>query len=270
MTAYALDHVALAVRDWAQAGPVLAGRYAGRWDSGFRQPVFSPAQLEYADGMRIELLEPGAEPSSFVRRFLDARQAPARPHHITFKVRDIRATLGRARECGFEPIQVNLESEMWKEAFLHPKATGLGFLVQVAQSAGTPADLGGDLPGMYRTPPWPAPEGTPAALPAALPAVTGRVADLDTAGRVLRDVLGGVETPLEAGTSSWTWPQGADLVLTAGGEPGLELLAFRGDGATSWKLGDLLSAARGEPVIPELGIRAVDLGTSAGAGGGHA
>ncbi|GAA2214846.1 hypothetical protein GCM10009850_103120 [Nonomuraea monospora] len=256
MTAYALDHVALAVRDWAQAGPVLAGRYAGRWDSGFRQPVFSPAQLEYADGMRIELLEPGAEPSSFVRRFLDARQAAARPHHITFKVGDIRATLDRARECGFEPIQVNLESEMWKEAFLHPKATGLGFLVQVAQAAGTPADLGGDLPGLHRTPPWPAPAGAAAALPA----VAGRVADLETAGRVLREVLGGIETPLEAGTSSWAWPQGADLVLSAAGEPGLELLAFRGDGATSWKLDELLSAAGSEPVVPELGIRTVDLG----------
>ncbi|MCK2218622.1 VOC family protein [Actinomadura sp. ATCC 31491] len=260
MTAHALDHVALAVRSWAQAGPVLAGRYGGRWDSGFAQPVFSPAQLQYADGMRVELLEPGDEPSSFVRRYLDATGAPARPHHITFKVHDIRATLDAARAGGFEPILVNLESEWWQEGFLHPKQTGLGFLVQVAQSAGTPKDLAGDLPGMHLTPPWPEPAGPYASLPA----VAGRVADQDLARRVLCDVLGGIETPLEAGTSSYAWPGGADLVLTATREhpPELRLLAFRGDGATSWKAGDVLSAAEREPVVPELGIRTADLAAS--------
>ncbi|MEV0391228.1 VOC family protein [Nonomuraea sp. NPDC050643] len=264
MTAYALDHVAIAVRDWAQGGPVLAGRFGGRWDGGFIQPVFSPAQLHYANDMRVELLEVGTEPSSFVRRFLDAAQAPARPHHITFKVHDIHATLDAARACGFGPILVNVASDMWKEAFLHPKETGLGFLVQVAQAAGTPKELGGDLPGIRLSPPWPEPEGGCAALPA----VAGTVARTDAVRRLLCDVLGGTETPMGAETSAFTWANGADLVLTAATEhtPGLRLLAFRGDGSTRWELADVLAASADEPVVPELGIRIADLAPRPGAG----
>jgi hypothetical protein len=263
MTAYSLDHVALAVRRWHQAGPVLAGRFGGRWDSGYVQPVFCPAQVEYADGMRVELLEPGADPASFVRRYLDGRQAAALPHHITFKVRDIRVTLETARAHGFEPILVNLANAYWQEGFLHPKDTGLGFLVQVAQAAGSPKDIAGDLPGA-RPSPWPTPEGPRAALPV----VAGRVAGWDRARTVLCDILGGVESSPAPGVSVFAWPSGAELLLTAdpGAAPGLRLLAFRGDGTTSWELPEVLEAAEREPLVPELGIRVTDLAADAGAG----
>ncbi|QYC41541.1 hypothetical protein Nocox_19660 [Nonomuraea coxensis DSM 45129] len=256
MTAYSLDHVALAVRRWAQAGPVLAGRFGGRWTGGHTQPTFRPAQLRYAGGMGVELLEPGAEPGSFVRRFLDGAQAPARPHHITFKVHDIRAVLAAARSLGFEPILVNLDNAFWQEAFLHPKATGLGFLVQVAQSDGLPAELPPDLPGAVRAP-WP----EPAAEAAALPVVMGRVANEDKARLVLRDLLGGAETTWGPGLSSYRWGTGSDLLLASGTEepPGLRLLGFRQDGAAAWEPSCALRAAEDEPVVPELGIRVADL-----------
>ncbi|MFG1947189.1 VOC family protein [Nonomuraea sp. NPDC048826] len=260
MTAYALDHVALAVRAWAQAGPVLAGRFGGRWRSGFDQIAFSPAQIEYAGDMRVELLAPGADPSSFVRRFLDATGAPARPHHITFKVRDIRVSLDAARAAGFEPILVNLDYDQWQEAFLHPKDTGLGFLVQLAQAGELLDEFAADLPGMHPAPPWPDPGGEGVAQ-ASLPAVAGQVARWDLTRRVLRDVLGGAETPLAEGISRFTWPSGADLVLATGETPGLRALAFRGDAVASWELADVLRAAAEEPIVPELGIRVTDLAT---------
>ncbi|MDA0635888.1 VOC family protein [Nonomuraea sp. MCN248] len=256
MTAYSLDHVALAVRHWAQAGPVLAGRFGGRWRSGYEQgDAFHPAQVEYANDMRIELLAPGSDPSSFVRRFLDGAGVRARPHHITFKVYDIRDTLAVARAAGFEPILVNLEYEQWQEAFLHPRDTGLGFLVQMVQAAEMPETLAADYPGLHRTPPWP----EPPAAPAALPAVAGRISRWDLARRVLHDILGGAETALEREVSRFTWPAGADLVLATGEESGLRALAFRGDGTASWELADVLRAAGDEPVVPELGIRVTDL-----------
>ncbi|GAA4507320.1 MULTISPECIES: VOC family protein [Nonomuraea] len=263
MTAYSLDHVALAVRSWTQGGPVLAGRFGGRWRHGFEQAgAFNPAQIEYANGMRVELLQPGSDPASFVRRFLDGTGARARPHHITFKVRDIRASLGAAGAAGFEPILVNLDFEGWQEAFLHPKDTGLGFLVQMAQAEEMPEELAGDMPGLSLTPPWPEPE----VAWAALPAVAGQVSRWDPVRRVLRDVLGGAETPLEPGISRFTWPSGADLVLATGEEPGLRALAFRGDGAVSWELADVLRAAAQEPIVPELGIRVADLASQRVAG----
>ncbi|SEU22418.1 VOC family protein [Nonomuraea wenchangensis] len=256
MTAYSLDHVALAVRRWAQAGPVLAERFGGRWTGGHSQPTFKPAQLRYADGMGVELLEPGSEPGAFVQRFLDGAQAPARSHHLTFKVRDIRAVLAAARSLGFEPILVNLGNPIWQEAFLHPKATGLGFLVQVAQSEGLPAELPANMPGAQPAP-WP----EPAAEAAALPVVVGRVANEDKARLVLRDLLGGAETTWGPGLSSYRWDGGSDLLLAADPDerPGLRLLGFRQDGAAAWEPSGALRAAEDEPVVPELGIRVADL-----------
>ena len=41
-------------------------------------------------------------PDGFLHRFL-AMRGPG-PHHVTFKVRDIRASLEEARACGYTPV----------------------------------------------------------------------------------------------------------------------------------------------------------------------
>jgi catechol 2,3-dioxygenase-like lactoylglutathione lyase family enzyme len=257
MTAHALDHVALAVREWGQAS-VLAERYGGRWLFGTTLPTHSPAQLLFAQDMRVELLEPGTAADSFIRRFLDEDGTAARPHHLTFKVRDIRASLAAAEAAGFEPILVNLENDFWMEYFLHPSATGLGFLTQVVQGQSPTEDLvekAGDLAG---TPPWPVKTGARAALPLLL----ARVGSTDQALALLCGLLGGVASPVAEGATRIRWPQGADLVLTPAAEGlplGVHTLVFSPDGRDDWDGADLAASIESGRFHAALGTRIAEL-----------
>src|SRR3954470_17744736 len=125
-----LDHVAVAVEQWGDAWPRFVGVLGGRWMSGGKGPGFAPSQLGFANGMRVEVLEPHlVEVNDFLRRFLD-RSGPG-PHHLTFKVPDINTALAATEAAGYRVVNVDLSDPMWKEAFLYPKdATGV--VVQLA------------------------------------------------------------------------------------------------------------------------------------------
>ncbi len=127
-----LDHVAWAV--WDLTGPVriltdvLGARYCDGGDetaAGFRWLQF---QLPHG---KIEVIEP-LRRDSFLSRFLD-RRGPGL-HHITFYVEDIERALEGLRQAGFEPVDVNLSHESWKEAFIHPRDAH-GVLFQIAETA---------------------------------------------------------------------------------------------------------------------------------------
>ncbi|MHB8681570.1 MAG: VOC family protein [Acidimicrobiales bacterium] len=185
-----LDHVAVAAEGWSDAWPRYVGSLGGIWASGGQNPGFAPAQLRFANGARIEVLQPWQpESNPFLRRFLD-HSGPG-PHHLTFKVADIAAALDAVEGAGFTPVSVDLSDPGWKEAFLHPRqATGV--VVQLAEAAGS-----------WEAPP---PEGFPAsnAVPAALNHVTHAVADLDTGLALFRDLLGGEPSAVEdAADGSW-------------------------------------------------------------------
>jgi catechol 2,3-dioxygenase-like lactoylglutathione lyase family enzyme len=173
-----LDHVAVAVEQWSDAWPRYVHELGGTWHSGGVNVGFSPAQLKYANGARIEILQPW-EPASnpFLRRFLD-HSGPG-PHHLTFKVGDIEAALRQVGDAGFDPVGVRLDDPQWREAFLHPRqATGV--VVQMAQAEHE----------------WigPAPEGFPTGpLPPALSLrhVTHVVRHLDGALELFQGLLGG-------------------------------------------------------------------------------
>src|SRR5580700_7494616 len=98
-----LDHVAVAVERWTDAWPRYVHQLGGTWHSGGVNSGFSPAQLSFGNGARVEILQPW-EPESnpFLRRFLDS-SGPG-PHHLTFKVPDIEATLARVGDAGFDPV----------------------------------------------------------------------------------------------------------------------------------------------------------------------
>jgi catechol 2,3-dioxygenase-like lactoylglutathione lyase family enzyme len=232
-----LDHVAVAVEAWAEAWPRYVVDFGGEWASGGLNVGFGPAQLRYANGARLEVLQPWqSEANPFLRRFLD-RNGPG-PHHLTFKVPDIVAALDAARDAGFAPVSVDLSDSGWKEAFLHPRQAG-GIVVQLAQAAGS-----------WEAPP---PEGFPTARPAspaALLHVTHAVSDLDGAVQLYSELLGGEvahhDVPEGAGweavTIRWTGPldlrivapsgAGGDLRHWLGGRPGrLHHLAFSQAGA---------------------------------------
>jgi catechol 2,3-dioxygenase-like lactoylglutathione lyase family enzyme len=194
-----LDHVAVAVERWSDAWPRYVHQLGGVWHSGGINIGFSPAQLAFDNGARIEILQPWEpEHNPFLRRFLD-HSGPG-PHHLTFKVKNIEAALEQAGDAGFEPVGVRLDDAEWREAFLHPRqATGV--VVQLAQAEHE----------------WlsPAPEGFPSdtgVAASSLVHVTHAVRDLEGALLLFRDLLGGVVAwRAEAPDGAWecvhlTWP----------------------------------------------------------------
>lgn len=131
-----LDHVAIAVPDRCVARSrwcdELGGSVLAHDDSG----VFATLQLRYAGGGKLELLAPSEQDRSaqnFVRRFLTRFGAAV--HHVTLKVPDLPAALTLLSARGLDVVDVDLEHEYWREAFLRPSQVG-GLVVQVAWSAG--------------------------------------------------------------------------------------------------------------------------------------
>jgi len=203
-----LDHVALAVERWFDAWPRYAIELGGTWSSGGLNVGFAPAQLRYANGGRVEFLQPSTpEDNPFLRRFLD-RHGPG-PHHLTFKVADLASALDHAREAGFSPVGVDLTGAEWKEAFLHPRqATGI--VVQLAQATYA-----------WESPP---PEGfpiPPAGRSASLVRVTHAVAELDDGLALFAGLLGGRPVG-RAGAGDGTWEM---VELQWPGPPRLRLVA---------------------------------------------
>lgn len=205
-----LDHVAVAVEAQAQAWPRYAGDLPAAWIGGGGTPGFWSAQVRYANGMKVEVLEPYLpEQNDFLRRFLDHR-GPG-PHHLTFKVGDIRGALDHAAGAGYRPVGVNLENPHWMEAFLHPKDAP-GVVVQLAQSADG-GDWGDDpTPSWFPTPRVPE--------PATLVHVAHAVADPHEGRRLFVDLLGGAEAAHgEEPGLQWTdlaWPGPGRIRLLAG------------------------------------------------------
>ena len=207
-----LDHVAVAVERQAMAWPRYGGDLPSTWVGGGGTPGFWSAQVRYANGMKVEVLEPYLEEQNdFLRRFLD-RNGPG-PHHLTFKVKDIVAAIALAEEAGYRPVGVYLANDYWKEAFLHPKDAP-GVVVQLAQQAEND-DWGNDA-----TPDWfPSPRVD---VPATLVHVAHALADLDEGTRLFVGLLGGRRiADGEADGIRWVdlaWP-GPGRVRLLEGEP---------------------------------------------------
>jgi methylmalonyl-CoA/ethylmalonyl-CoA epimerase len=221
---YDLDHVALAARDTAPLLELLTGTANatalwGGYNGGFR-----PMQVlvgDADDGMKIELLEPWeTERNDFLARFLD-RNGPG-PHHLTFKVPDIVAALDRAREHGYEPVNVNIQNPMWREAFLHPRQSH-GTVVQLAESSEQQTTRG-EMLARVRAQPVPASLKwwtdplPPSGPPCILRRVVIGVDDLAAATALYCDVVDGAldENRSAAGTASeLVWPGGGRVRLEA-------------------------------------------------------
>lgn len=128
-----LDHLAVASESWNELWPRYRGELGGTWVSGDEDgPGFAPAQVRYANGMKVEVLMPNLPgQNDFLRRFLD-RRGPG-PHHVTFKVPSITAAIGNVETAGYRPVGIDLRDPTWQEAFIHPK-DGPGIVVQLAEA----------------------------------------------------------------------------------------------------------------------------------------
>ena len=126
-----LDHVAVAVHDAARSArlfrDVLGAEFL--WFGDNEEQGFRFVQYRFPGGGKVELVTPIGE--GFVSRFLEHRGEGV--HHVTFKVSDLRSQVEGMRAGGVEPIMVDLESQHWREAFIHPK-NAHGVLIQVAES----------------------------------------------------------------------------------------------------------------------------------------
>jgi methylmalonyl-CoA/ethylmalonyl-CoA epimerase len=129
-----LDHVAIATTDIEATLGTLVGELGGTVFAGGDGYGFRWVQVRLGDGtdgMTVEVLvvwKP--EVNDFLARFV-SRHGP-RQHHLTFKVKDIAATLQRVRQAGFQPVGVDLRDPHWKEAFLQPREAH-GTVVQLAE-----------------------------------------------------------------------------------------------------------------------------------------
>lgn len=216
------DHVAVAAERWADAWPRYVGELGGAWVAGGPEVGFASAQVRFANGMRLEVLEPHEpERNDFLRRFLD-HSGPG-PHHLTFKVPDLADALTRVDAAGYRPVGVSLEHDDWKEAFLHPK-DGPGIVIQLAQSSGA----------------WssPAPDNLPRSRPphpASLDRVTHAVASLDAGLRLFQGLLGGtINDAGEDDGARWVelgWPGPGRVRVTAPTNASSPLRSWLGDRA---------------------------------------
>ncbi len=131
-----LDHVALATRDAAGPLATLVGDLGATVLSGGLALGYRPMQVHVGnehEGMKVELLEPWEiATNDFLDRFL-TRHGDG-PHHLTFKVDDLEATLNEVSAAGFTPVGVDLSMPIWKEAFLQPREA-YGTVVQLAESS---------------------------------------------------------------------------------------------------------------------------------------
>ncbi|HEX3461270.1 MAG TPA: VOC family protein [Acidimicrobiales bacterium] len=262
LTTTVLDHVAHAVPAWQEAWPRYAGELGAEWSSGGEAIGFAPAQLRFANGARIELLRPhDTADNDFLSRFLE-RSGPG-PHHLTFKVPDIRAALDAARHAGFDPIGVDFSDPEWQEAFIHPKqATGI--VVQMAEAG---SGWSSPPPDGFPTQRRPRRDGNGTVRPASLRRVTHAVADLDAGIELFGRLLGGTVEDRNARPGEewidfrWDCPLAVRLVAPTGGPESRELSAWLGD--RSGRLHHLLfadeepdtlmDAQRAGPGLPGLG-----------------
>ena len=224
-----LDHVALASRDSQAVMRVLVQDLGATVMQGAVQAGFRPVQLRMGDarrGMTLELLEPyRVEQHDFLERFLVAR-GPG-PHHLTFKVDDLAAEIDRLRAAGLHPTGIFLDSDRWKECFLHP-AEAHGTVVQLAQGGldayATYADhfaafAAARAGNPYGEPVWWDDPGPRAPAPTYLDRVVLATPEPAAAVALYTGVLGGTVGSEADGWTDVEWPGGCLRITPAGDGP---------------------------------------------------
>lgn len=193
-----LDHLALAVFFVDDVRDTVERRWRLPAADGGDTSDFTFAQWGFANGMKLEALEPrGGDPRSFLRRFLSSN-GPG-PHHLTFKVTDLDEAMAAAEDADFPILYARKDNDDWQEAFIHPRHAS-GTVIQLAQSS-------------HPKPTLVVQQGV------SLTMVVLLVADVSAAQRLYAAVLGGTVTEpdpslgLPPGTLLLGWPQRASLAL---------------------------------------------------------
>lgn len=194
-TSTTFDHIAIATHHISDAAAVLMGELGGVPAFGGDNRAYRFGQWRFANGARLEVLEPKGAPG-FLHRFL-AQHGPG-VHHVTFRVPDLRASCARAEDAGYEIVGYDDSNPYWQEAFLHPRQA-MGIVVQLAQSRPLPPGEG---------PRW-VPPRVPPGAPPAVRLVGLRLAahDAARARRQWVDVLQGEPSEGPGGELIVRWPR---------------------------------------------------------------
>ncbi len=195
------------------------------------------------DGARLELLEPRGE--GFLTRFLGARGEG--PHHLTFVVADLRATVVHARALGLTVVGEDHDHPPWREAFIAPDDRH-GVVIQLAQSDRSyppveqllssrtrdvedfPGSRGATEPHWW-TRLWQTAPGAVARLGATHLAST----DLAFSRLVFGDLLGARATEIDSALEL-SWP-GGSVRVHASDRPGVTGMSLRGGPAGGIAIG---------------------------------
>jgi methylmalonyl-CoA/ethylmalonyl-CoA epimerase len=184
------DHIAVAAHRISDLAPFLGGILGGEPDYGAPSTQYRWGQWQFAEGSRIEVLEPTGQ-NGFLHRFL-ARSGPG-IHHVTFKVPSLAQICDRARVIGYEIVGYDASHPDWKEAFLHPKQAQ-GLVVQFAETS---------IDGSRRWQPPPRPAHAPA--PVRVVGLRTRARSGERADAQWRSLLS-AERSEEHGTLVYRWP----------------------------------------------------------------
>ena len=186
------DHIAIAVPRLADAPAVLVGRLGGTPAYGARSGPYRFFQWRYANGGRLEALEPAGE-DGFLHRFI-AQRGPG-IHHVTFKVPSLKQACARAESHGYRIVGYDDSDPEWAEAFLHPREA-LGIVVQLAES-----HVDGEA-ALSANPPPPGPPDPPP--PVTLLGIRMRARSAERAACQWGEILGGrVDGAAEQLTFRW-------------------------------------------------------------------
>ena len=209
----AFDHIAIAAPRIEAAPAFLVGELGGRSGFGGSDGEYRWWHWDYANGGRLEVIEPDGSPGGFVHRFLD-RNGPG-IHHVTFYVPSLRASCERAESFGYGIVGYRDSDSQWSEAFLHPKQA-MGIVVQMVESHHD-ADHEHEHEHDYEaTPPFEEPAVSPP--PVRLVGVRLRTSDR---GRAVRQWAELLEAELEEtpGELRFSWP-GSGMRVVVGLEHG--------------------------------------------------
>lgn len=126
------DHTAVAARRIRDLLPIYRDLLGGVYLRGSDNPNgYRTVQLRYANGSKIELMEPLAG-STFFDSFFELTRGRGGVHHLNFHVPDIHVAVEALRERGYRLFGLNLDNPRWRDVFLHPKEAH-GVLIQLAQ-----------------------------------------------------------------------------------------------------------------------------------------
>jgi catechol 2,3-dioxygenase-like lactoylglutathione lyase family enzyme len=213
-----LDHVSFGTHDALATAKRLRRDYGATAVFGETLPEFRYLALYLGTaehGGFLELLDangPGFM-TTFLERFGEA------PHHLTFTVPDIEASVQQVKDLGFTVTGANFTHESWREAFITPHPA-TGCVIQLAQTPHgypTPSELlatnerdlasfpssQGALDNTWWLPIWDQQAGPSIQWDT----IATRTNDLPALLTIYRDVLGASVTT-EGASTICAWPSG--------------------------------------------------------------